>query len=144
MTFGILKDNNEKIGMNRTANTFYCFGGKIGLVVLNCSFVHYKKLMKTQFLENGKTWNQTCKLTVKIVTDWFRQVLLHYLVAQGCQDGVEMHTHETHCSLPGVLAVVLACRSSIIWAGGLYQEPHILQVLHVLNDYRAYYLSKML
>ena len=44
--------------------------------------------------------------------------------AQGCQDGVGMHTHETHCSTLGVLAVVLAS-CSFIRAGVLYQEPHV-------------------
>ena len=30
------------------------------------------------------------------------------LFTQGCQDGVGMHTHETHCTILGVLAIILA------------------------------------
>ena len=54
-TFDILRNNNVKIGMNATANKFYCLSGKISLLVLNYEFVHYKTLMKLQFLKNGKT-----------------------------------------------------------------------------------------
>ena len=54
-SFEILRDNNSKIGMNTTANKFYCISGKIGLLALNYSFVHYKKFMKIQFLKYGKT-----------------------------------------------------------------------------------------
>ena len=53
--FEILRDNNGKMGMNTTANKFYCLSGKISLLVINLDFVHYKKLMKIQFLKNGKT-----------------------------------------------------------------------------------------
>ena len=51
--FEILRDNNGKIGMNTTSNKFYCLSGKISLLSLN--YVHFKKLMKIQFLKNGKT-----------------------------------------------------------------------------------------
>ena len=54
-TFEIIRDNNCKIGMNTTANKLYCLTGKISLLALNYSFVHYKKLMKVQFLKYGKT-----------------------------------------------------------------------------------------
>ena len=54
-TFEILRDNNGKIGMNTTSNKFYCLSGKISLLVLNLGYVHYKKLMKVQFLKNGNT-----------------------------------------------------------------------------------------
>ena len=54
-TFEIIRDNDGKIGMNTTANKFYCLNDKISLLVLNYSFVHYKKLMKIQFLKNGRT-----------------------------------------------------------------------------------------
>ena len=53
--FEILRDNNGKIGMNTTSNKFYCLSGKISLLSLNYGFVHFKKLMKIQFLKNGKT-----------------------------------------------------------------------------------------
>ena len=54
-TFELIRDNNSKIGMNTTANKFYCLAGKVSLVSLNYTFVHYKKLMKIQFLKYGKT-----------------------------------------------------------------------------------------
>ena len=54
-TFEIIRDNNGKIGLNTTANKLYCLSNKISLLVLNYSFVHYKKLMKIQFLKNGRT-----------------------------------------------------------------------------------------
>ena len=41
--------------MNTQANKFYHINKLIGLDKLNMSFVHYKKLMKIQFLKNGKT-----------------------------------------------------------------------------------------
>ena len=52
-TFEILRNNNGKIGMNTTSNKFYCLSGKISLLVLNHEFVHFKKLMKVQFLKYG-------------------------------------------------------------------------------------------
>ena len=60
--FEILRDNNCKIGMNTTANKFYCLSGKVGLISLNYSFVHFKKLMKIQFLKYGKTLVPICSL----------------------------------------------------------------------------------
>ena len=51
--FEIVRDNNKKIGMNTTANKLYCLSGKVGLLALNLEFVHYKKLMKLQFLKYG-------------------------------------------------------------------------------------------
>ena len=54
-TFEILRNNNVKIGMNTNANKFYCLSGKISLLVLNHEFVHFKKLMKLQFLKYGNT-----------------------------------------------------------------------------------------
>ena len=53
--FEILRDNNKRIGMNTTANKLYCLSGKVGLLALNLEFVHYKKLMKLQFLKYDKT-----------------------------------------------------------------------------------------
>ena len=55
INFEIVQDNNKKIGMNATANKLYCLSGKVGLLALNLEFVHYKKLMKLQFLKYGKT-----------------------------------------------------------------------------------------
>ena len=55
INFEILRQNNTKIGMNTQANKFYHITKMIGLDKLNLSFVHYKKLMKIQFLKYGKT-----------------------------------------------------------------------------------------
>ena len=55
LTFNILRNNNSKIGMNTQANKFYHISKLIGLDKLNLSFVHYKKIMKIQFLKYGKT-----------------------------------------------------------------------------------------
>ena len=55
LKFEILRDNWSRIGMNTTANKFYVLCGKIGLDFLNFNFVHFKKLMKIQFLKYGKT-----------------------------------------------------------------------------------------
>ena len=52
-----LLNNRRKIGMNTTANKFYCITDLIGLDQLNLSFVHFKKLAKIQFLKYGKTLN---------------------------------------------------------------------------------------
>ena len=41
--------------MNTQANKLYHVTKMIGLDKLNLSFVHYKKIMKTQFLKYGKT-----------------------------------------------------------------------------------------
>ena len=55
INFQILRDNNKRIGMNTTANKLYCVSGMVGLMALNLGFVHFKKLMKYQFLKYGKT-----------------------------------------------------------------------------------------
>ena len=49
------RDNSTKISMNTTANKFYHLTGKVTLNFLNLSFVHFKKIMKIQFLKFGKT-----------------------------------------------------------------------------------------
>ena len=54
-SFIIFKNNSTKIGMNTTANKFYQLTGKIALNSLGFTFVHFKKLMKTQFLKYGNT-----------------------------------------------------------------------------------------
>ena len=53
--FEILRNNTYKIGMNTTTNKFYHVNKRIGLNNLNLNFVHFKKIMKIQFLKNGKT-----------------------------------------------------------------------------------------
>ena len=53
--FEILRANLTKIGMNTLANKFYHITKMIGLDKLNLSFVHYKKIMKIQFLKYGRT-----------------------------------------------------------------------------------------
>ena len=55
LTFELIRTNTSKIGMNTAANKFYHINKLIGLDTLNLGFVHYKKLMKFQFLKNGKT-----------------------------------------------------------------------------------------
>ena len=55
MRFEIFRNNQFKIGMNTTANKFYYVSNKIGLDLLNLSYVHYKKIAKIQFLKYGKT-----------------------------------------------------------------------------------------
>ena len=55
LTFNILRNNNSKIGMNTQANKFYYISKLIGLDKLNLNFVHFKKMMKIQFLKYGKT-----------------------------------------------------------------------------------------
>ena len=53
--FLIFRNNATKIGMNATANKFYQLTGKITLNSLSLTFVHFKKLMKIQFLKYGNT-----------------------------------------------------------------------------------------
>ena len=53
--FEIFRNNQFKIGMNTTANKFYYISNKIGLDLMNLSYVHYKKIVKIQFLKYGKT-----------------------------------------------------------------------------------------
>ena len=55
INFEIIRANSTKIGMNTLANKFYRINKMIGLDKLNLSFVHYKKIMKIQFLTYGKT-----------------------------------------------------------------------------------------
>jgi hypothetical protein len=55
ITFEILRDNRTKIGMNTQANKFYHITKMIGLEKLNYDFVHFKKIMKIQFLKYGRT-----------------------------------------------------------------------------------------
>ena len=55
LKFEILRDNHIKIGMNTGSNKFYHLNKLIGLDLFNHSFVHYKKLMKIQFLKYGYT-----------------------------------------------------------------------------------------
>ena len=49
------KNNKSKIGLNTTANKIYPLNGLISFDSLNLGFVHFKKLMKIQFLKNGNT-----------------------------------------------------------------------------------------
>ena len=55
LTFKMFRNNRCKIGMNTTVNKFYHIQKMIGLDCLNHYYVHYKKLMKFQFLKYGKT-----------------------------------------------------------------------------------------
>ena len=57
LNFEIIKDNKGKIGMNSTVNKFYLINKEISLDALNLSFVHFKKLMKYQYLKYEKIWN---------------------------------------------------------------------------------------
>ena len=56
-SFIIFRNNSTKIGMNTTSNKFYQLTGMISLNSLSLPFVHFKKLMKIQFLKYGKTWS---------------------------------------------------------------------------------------
>ena len=53
--FVIFRNNATKIGMNTTSNKIYLVTSKISLDTSNYSFVHFKKIMKIQFLNYGKT-----------------------------------------------------------------------------------------
>ena len=53
ITFELYKNNTYRIGMNTSANKFYHINKLIGLDKFNLSFVHFKKLMKIQFIKNG-------------------------------------------------------------------------------------------
>ena len=55
INFEIHRNNTGKIGMNTTANKLYPLNHLIGLNMLNLSYIHYKKLIKIQFLKNGNT-----------------------------------------------------------------------------------------
>ena len=57
-SFIIVRNNSSRIGMNSlntTSNKFYQLTDKIYLNSLGLTFVHYKKLMKIEFLKYGKT-----------------------------------------------------------------------------------------
>ena len=69
-SFLIFQNNSTKIGMNTTANKFYQLTGKIALNSLGFTFVHLKKLMKTQFLKYGKTWSNNTILTIHLLSDY--------------------------------------------------------------------------
>ena len=62
LRFEIIKDNRFKIGMNSVLNKFYHINKEISLDSLNLAFVHFKKLMKFQYLKYGKTWSQSFPL----------------------------------------------------------------------------------
>ena len=62
-----------------------------------------------------KTHNTLYFRIVLAFTLYSVPIQLHRLDAQVCQDGVEMHTNETHCSTLGALAVVLASRFIMSW-----------------------------
>ena len=53
LKFEILRDNAVKIGMNTSSNKLYHLNKLIGYDFLNLGFVHFKKLMKIQFLKFG-------------------------------------------------------------------------------------------
>ena len=55
LNFETFKNNTYKIGLNTTGNKFYHVSRLIGLDKLNLGFVHFKKIMKIQFLKYGKT-----------------------------------------------------------------------------------------
>ena len=55
LKFEIIRNNKNKIGMNTVSNKFYQISKLISLDCLNFTFVHFKKIMKIQFLKNGKT-----------------------------------------------------------------------------------------
>ena len=55
LRFEIYRNFQGKIGMNTTANKLFFISNLITLDSLNLSFVHYKKIVKIQFLKYGKT-----------------------------------------------------------------------------------------
>ena len=55
LKFEMFRSNPSKIGINTLSNKFHQISKQISLDALNLNFVHYKKLMKIQFLKNGKT-----------------------------------------------------------------------------------------
>ena len=55
LNFEIHRNNNYRIGLNTTGNKFYHVNKLIGLDKFNLGYVHFKKLMKIQFLKYGKT-----------------------------------------------------------------------------------------
>ena len=55
MLFKIFRNNSTKIGMNTSSNKFYQLTDRVMLSILALNFIHFKKLMKIQFLKYGKT-----------------------------------------------------------------------------------------
>ena len=55
LKFEIIRNNRSKIGMNTLSNKFYHILKQISLDSLNLGFVHFKQLMKIQFMKNGRT-----------------------------------------------------------------------------------------
>ena len=55
LRFRLFRNNRSKIGMNTTANKLHCLTDQINFDVLSLGFLHYKKLMKIQFLKFGNT-----------------------------------------------------------------------------------------
>ena len=55
LKFEIIRNNRSKIGMNSLSNKFFHISKQISLDSLNLGFVHFKKLMKIQFLKKGRT-----------------------------------------------------------------------------------------
>ena len=55
INFEIIRNKKIKIGMNTISNKFYQISKLIRLDYLNLTFIHFKKIMKIQFLKNGKT-----------------------------------------------------------------------------------------
>ena len=58
LKFEVIRSNRSKIGMNAIKNKFYHITRLIGLDLTNLSFVHFKRMMKIQFLKNGTTWEK--------------------------------------------------------------------------------------
>ena len=52
--FETFRNNIYKIGLNTTGSKFYHVNKLIGLDKLNLGYVHFKKIMKIQFLKYGK------------------------------------------------------------------------------------------
>ena len=67
LNFEIIRSNRGKIGMNSISNKFHHISKLISLNSLNLNFVHFKKVMKIQFLKNGKTWITTLLVIVNVV-----------------------------------------------------------------------------
>ena len=55
LKFEIIKNNETRIGLNTLSNRFYYISKLVSLDLLNLTYVHFKKIMKIQFLKNGKT-----------------------------------------------------------------------------------------
>ena len=55
LKFKILRNFNNKIGLNTTANKLYHLNDLISFDILNFTFVHFKKFVIIQFLKYGKT-----------------------------------------------------------------------------------------